>query len=412
MYPVKITRRLYSFISLSLLSWAIIGLFPNLTLRSVAAEPIRPDWVEVFEEWASPFEFERQPVGNTIDENDELNREDLIISMERFFDGLIQAEGFVTSKLQDDVDGHTESTLSTLSDEVTRLQAEADRLIANNSDNKVSSHRLKASSKAISEEQIPKELAETNRVGDQVTANELPDDIDISSPYAEAVWVLGQLGVEVTFEDGTFRPEEPLTQSQYISILQQVDAAFAGEYEVDSLLMGFPDYPNLPNEKLEVTDAALDELLKSIETVRMLALELQEQERSSAKKQTAYTARLSIRKNVEPSNPEVKAPVYQTATSIQDVSDVSPTDAVYESLDRLVNEWGVDVIVRTDGSFEPDVTITRGEAALYLGQMAYTYFNIPAPQDETDFILRVYSHLTAQMQETEQDLRNALAASR
>lgn len=224
---------------------------------------------------------------------------------------------------------------------------------------------------------------------------------DDSSAYMDAVQRLAYHGVDMTLADGSFRPEQPLTQAQYFSALRQIDRLWAARFGADSIILGYPDYAELTPVVREGLDTELGELFPRIARVRSLINTFCDQEVSltSDKATSANLPNVIATKAVQ--NRIAKATERKTANDIREISNVHPEDVVFPALSYLMNEWGIEVILQPDESIDLEGTIMRGEAAIYAAQLVDEYVQILGGYFNEYEFASLYQQLAEELEEIE-----------
>ena len=347
-------------------------------------------------------------------ENQFITREEVLLSSLAFVDSIV----LLTSPIESEfyqyelIHGNAAKYLAR---RMARLTSDANSLLE------------QAQSKAVSGTQISgTQISESDSTPDKLRHRTLapkqadtlpfpPSDIDPDAFYAVAARYLSE-HLNLTFDDGTFRPSDLLTQSQYLDYLQQIDRLIAQQrYSEDSLLtLGDPTEWVMRSGSAEVAGTALSGLLDQVTTVEALMDELSALQNIQNKgNPSGPTTEKAVQ--AHPSR-HVPAPVQplQLAqldqsfiTLISEIPDVSPEDSFYEPLRMLVEEYGFDPVL-TAGQFSSQTPITRGEAAIYL--VFAIDFTVIMHRGRTLYIARGdYERFSEELQVLEQALSDAIS---
>ena len=387
-------------ICLPLLSCCLFCAMPTATV--VASEPVDEAWVETLEsmtsfDWMSPFELERLSESQDVDSDHEMTREALILSLSAFQQALIEGNNAVYKK-EIALTVHSEASADYLLYLVESLKEESAQAIAI------------ACNTQIKEGAVRDRIKQSD--GETTSQRKSAHDANASTDTV-VLQRLSSYGIDMRLADGSHRFEQPLTQSQYINALRQLDEIWATEFDVDSVITGYPNYPAFTPTIREEMDADLGELLTRVDTVRSLIGERCDQEVSISKDAVSVkTYDTAIAKAAQIHLAQgAKERTERKTKDIQEIIDISPEDALYAPLSILIEEWGFEILLQPNGALEPEGIITRGEAAHYISELAEVYWSILWETPPHATVSRLYNEMIEDLAEIEQNLRVALDPS-
>ena len=259
---------------------------------------------------------------------------------------------------------------ASLEGRIESLAVEADLLIADVSSN-TSSNALKQNNLEPSVVQLAQHRQS------QFAQEDFPTDIPQSSYLYRPVYILYGILGDLSFEDGTFRPDHPVTHGELIEYFSREETFL--ENSMDSVSL-----ERVLNESETVieADSRLSAVLTEIEEIRQLLDELQR--RSAAYNNTQAVLLFENRLNKSNDSPlaHYRQPIQHRLKQSSDenpiprirevtlIPDISESDPVYEQIKKFVEEYGIDM-VQADGKFNGEAPLQREALARYFELLPY-----------------------------------------
>lgn len=177
-------------------------------------------------------------------------------------------------------------------------------------------------------------------------------DVEETDSYFRPLQEITQIwGIDLLYDDQTFRGENALTQGEWtrslttFALILEGENFFGDPSNLESIRATIDPLLVTVEEQLEVATAALQELTDQMDA-----------EISNLPKATLSSPSTA--------HSLLTAGIY----SIEQVLDVSEADPYFEDLQRLIENYGLELTLEDD-TFRGNTVLTRGDFVIYLEQM-------------------------------------------
>jgi hypothetical protein len=185
---------------------------------------------------------------------------------------------------------------------------------------------------------------------------DIPPDVPADASYVDSLQLLVELWQfedSLLRADGNFQGDQPLTRGEFMRYLSQalttLDELTARDQFLETL--------SLANHDLERLLIQVGQIRQQIEALHELTGSPNHLAKAGGQMPLAWG-------------------VY-----IDQVVDVSPDDPVYDTLQRMIEEYGVDDVIQGEGYFYPDAALTRGDFVMSFLGMLDVLVMFPGPCD-------------------------------